>query len=99
MKSAKEMLAFADKVMEAMDRRSIDIVDCRTNYCQTHGGFGMSVESVSGIVSGASTENGASVLVAKKALDVQKQQGAATVRLIESAKVEGQKGYNLDVMG
>ncbi|MHC1729942.1 MAG: YjfB family protein [Syntrophobacteraceae bacterium] len=58
----------------------------------------MSVGSVSGIVAGASTDNDASILVARKALDVQKQQGDATIRLIESAKVEGQKGYNLDVV-
>ena len=58
----------------------------------------MSVGSVSGIVSEASADNVASVLVAKKALDVQKEQGEEIVRLIESAKVEGQKGFNLDVV-
>jgi hypothetical protein len=58
----------------------------------------MSVEGVSGIVSRASADSHASVLVAKKALEVQEEQGEATVRLIESAKVEGQKGYQLDVV-
>jgi hypothetical protein len=58
----------------------------------------MSAGSVSGIVSGASTDNAASVLMARKALDVQQQQGEANVRLIESAKVEGHNAYQLSVM-
>lgn len=58
----------------------------------------MSVGSVSGVVAAASTDNNATVLVAKKALDVQKVQGEAIVRMLETTKVEGQKGYNLDVV-
>ncbi len=56
----------------------------------------MSIEGVSAIVSDAGS--GVSILMAKEALDVQKQEGEATIRLIESAKVEGQKGFNLDVV-
>ncbi len=61
----------------------------------------MRVESQSGIVSAANSDEQASVLVARKALDVQKQQGETIVRLIESAnvaKVAGDKGYLLDVV-
>ena len=58
----------------------------------------MSAGSVSGLVSGASANNLASVLMARKALDFQKQQGEANVNLIESTKVEGQNEYKLSVM-
>lgn len=58
----------------------------------------MSTGNVSGIVAGACTENDASILVARKALDVQKLQGEATVRLIEAAMVEVDKGNNIDVV-
>ncbi len=57
----------------------------------------MSVGSVSSIVSGAGTDNSAGILVARKALDVQEQQGEAIVQLMESARVEGPKGNNVDV--
>ena len=58
----------------------------------------MSVGSVSSVVSAADVSDGASFLVARKALDIQKQEGEATLRLLESANVEGNKGQNLDVM-
>jgi hypothetical protein len=40
-------------------------------------------------VSNVSADNAASVLVAKKALDVQRQEGAASVKLIDEAGVDG----------
>jgi hypothetical protein len=52
----------------------------------------MELSGVSGSavqVSKASADNAASVLVAKKALDVQKMEGAASVRLIDEAAVTG----------
>ena len=58
----------------------------------------MSSGSVSGLVTGASADNAASVLMARKALDVQKQQGEANVKLIESTKVEGQNEYKFSVI-
>ncbi len=58
----------------------------------------MSVGSVSSVVSAASMDSSASVLTAKKALDVQRQQGEDLVRLMESSMVEGPKGQNLDIM-
>ncbi|MEN6440956.1 MAG: YjfB family protein [Syntrophobacter sp.] len=57
----------------------------------------MGVGSISSIVSEAATESSAGILVARKALDVQEQQGQAIVRLMESSKVEGPKGNNVDV--
>jgi hypothetical protein len=62
------------------------------------GVFEKSVGSVSGVVASAGADKDAGVLEAKKALDVQKQQGDGIVRLIESTKVEGQKGHDLDVV-
>jgi hypothetical protein len=47
------------------------------------------VSSAAGAVSKASADNVASVQVAKKALDVQKQEGAASVKLIDEAAVTG----------
>ena len=48
------------------------------------------VSSAAGTVSNASTDNLASVLVAKKALDVQRLEGAASVRLIDEAGITGE---------
>ncbi len=59
------------------------------------------IGSVSGIVASATSDDSASLLVAKKSLDVQKQQGETIIRLIESAnvaKIEGQKGYLVDIV-
>lgn len=58
----------------------------------------MSVGSVSSVVAAASTDRESSVLVAKKALDVQKQQGAAIIRLMESAMAGVQKGLNVNIV-
>jgi hypothetical protein len=52
----------------------------------------MELSAVSGAASSLSSvnaDNAASVLVAKKALDVQKMEGAASVRLIDEAAVTG----------
>jgi hypothetical protein len=40
-------------------------------------------------VSNVSADNTASVLVAKKALEIQRQQGAASVKLIDAAGIDG----------
>lgn len=40
-------------------------------------------------LSNVSADNAASVLVAKKALDAQRQEGAASVKLIDEAAVTG----------
>jgi len=40
-------------------------------------------------VSSVSADNTASVLMAKKALDIQRQQGEASVKLIDSAGLDG----------
>ncbi len=58
----------------------------------------MSVGSVSSVVANADVSDGASFLVARKALDIQQQQGEATLRLLESAKIEPQKGQNVDIV-
>ncbi len=58
----------------------------------------MSVGSVTSVVASANADDSASVLVAKKALDVQRQQGETIVRMLETAKVEGEKGYHVDIM-
>lgn len=47
------------------------------------------ISSSSSHVTNASADNTASVLVAKKALDIQRQEGAATVKLIDEAAVSG----------
>lgn len=47
------------------------------------------ISSVAGQVSNVSADNAASVLVAKKALDVQRQEGAASIKLIDEAGVTG----------
>ena len=57
----------------------------------------MSVGSASGLTTGVRADNAASVLMAKKALDVQKQQGEANVNLIKSTRVEAQNEYKLSV--
>ncbi|MCE5335756.1 MAG: putative motility protein [Desulfobacteraceae bacterium] len=58
----------------------------------------MSVGSISGVAGSASSDDSATVLVAKKALDVQRQQGQAIVQMMESSKVEVDKGQNINVM-
>jgi hypothetical protein len=50
----------------------------------------MELSAVSGAASPVIADNAAGVLVAKKALDVQKMEGAASVRLIDEAAVTGQ---------
>jgi hypothetical protein len=57
----------------------------------------MNVGSVSNVVTGADADKSATVLVARKALDFMKQQGDATIRLLESAKLEPHKGNNINV--
>ena len=47
------------------------------------------VSGAAGSTSNASADNVASVLVAKKALDVQRQDGAASVKLIDEAGLTG----------
>jgi hypothetical protein len=47
------------------------------------------ISNVPSSVSKVSADNAASVLVAKKALDVQRQEGAASVKLIDEAGVDG----------
>jgi len=53
------------------------------------------ISSSSSPVLNASADNAASVLVAKKALDIQRQQGAASVKLIDEAGLDG-KGRNVN---
>jgi hypothetical protein len=48
-----------------------------------------------GPAANVSADNTASVLVAKKALDIQRQQGEASVKLIDSAGLDG-KGTNVN---
>ena len=48
-----------------------------------------SITNAAGAVPNVSADNVASVLVAKKALDVQRQEGAASVKLIDEASVTG----------
>jgi hypothetical protein len=58
----------------------------------------MEVSGISGSsspISNASADNAASVLVAKKALDVQRQLGEASVKLIDEAGLDG-KGRNVN---
>jgi hypothetical protein len=47
------------------------------------------ISNSSSPISNASADNAASVLVAKKALDIQRQQGEASVKLIDEAGVNG----------
>jgi hypothetical protein len=47
------------------------------------------ISNASSAASNVSADNTASVLVAKKALDVQRQEGAASVKLIDEAGVDG----------
>ena len=47
------------------------------------------ISNSTSLVSRVSADNIASVLMAKKALDIQRQQGAASVKLIDSAGVDG----------
>ncbi len=49
----------------------------------------MELSAVSGAATPVNADNASSVLVAKKALDVQKMEGAASVRLIDEAAVTG----------
>jgi hypothetical protein len=58
----------------------------------------MNVGSVSGVVNAADLGKESTMLVAKKALNVQKQQGEAIVQMIEAVKVAGPKGNNVDVV-
>ena len=53
------------------------------------------VSNSSSPVSSANADNAASVLVAKKALDIQRQQGEASVKLIDDAGLDG-KGRNVN---
>ena len=47
------------------------------------------ISSSSSPITKASADNTASVLVAKKALDIQRLEGAATVKMIDEAGVNG----------
>jgi hypothetical protein len=47
------------------------------------------ISNASSAVSNVRADNAASVLVAKKALDNQRQEGAACVKLIDEAGVDG----------
>ncbi len=58
----------------------------------------MSVGSVSGVVAAADLNKESTMLVARKALNVQKQQGEAIVQMIEAIKVASPKGNNVDVV-
>jgi hypothetical protein len=53
------------------------------------------VSNASSPISKASADDAASVLVAKKALDIQRQQGEASVKLIDAAGLDG-KGSNVN---
>jgi hypothetical protein len=54
-----------------------------------------SVSNTAGPISNANANNNASVLVAKKALDAQRQEGAASVKLIDEAGFTG-KGKHVN---
>lgn len=58
----------------------------------------MSVGSVSGVVAAADLNKESTMLVARKALNVQKQQGEAIVQMIEAIQVASPKGNNVDVV-
>jgi hypothetical protein len=58
----------------------------------------MSVVGISTVASAPSSNDHTSIIEARKALDAQKQRDEEALRQIRSAKVEGEKGYNLDVV-
>ncbi len=47
------------------------------------------VSNLTGVVANLNADNTAGVLMAKKAMDIQRQQGAANAELIASAGVDG----------
>ena len=47
------------------------------------------ISNAAGQVTNVSADNASSVLVAKKALDIQRQEGAASVKLIDEAGLTG----------
>ena len=55
----------------------------------------MEISGISNSSSSVSADNTASVLMAKKALDIQRQQGEASIKLIDSAGLDG-KGTTVD---